>query len=131
MDDRKTPPPAPQVQPAPSTEIGRVGPTTEQLAQWRQQHGELLELSADDDEHVGGCVFIFREPGKTQLSRFIQKAMKNAYGAMRQFTFDLLLYPSREEVTRLFDEKPGLLVAIGGALQRETGTGADFSVRRR
>lgn len=105
----------------------------EQLAQWASRHGEIFEVEAEDDEHeeIAGRVFYFKVPGKPELSRFIQKATKNAYNAMRWFVFDLALHPSKDELERIFAKKPGLLVSLGNAVQKKTGVGADFSVRKR
>lgn len=100
-----------------------------QKKEWIEQYGEVYEIAAEadlEDEKAKPMVFYFKKPGRTNLSRYIKDAMKNAYKAMYNLTFDCLLYPDRDAVTKLIEEKPGLIVALGNELQEIIGVNQDF-----
>ncbi|MDI3547886.1 MAG: hypothetical protein PWR10_1538 [Halanaerobiales bacterium] len=107
--------------------------TTENLEKqkekWIEEFGEVYEIAAEADIDEGNAkpmVFYFKKPGRTNLSRYIKDAMKNAYKAMYNLTFDCLLYPDRDAVTKLIEEKPGLIIALGNELQEIIGVNQDF-----
>jgi hypothetical protein len=106
-----------------------TGVSPAQIEQWKQQYGDVYEIRDDgfDGEQL---LFYFRKPGRPQLSRFTKEAMKDAFKAVNNLVFGCLLHPSEEVVRRLFDEKPGLAIAVGNELQRIVGTNQDFLSRK-
>lgn len=97
--------------------------------QWKNQYDEVYEIAAENDlekEDNEPLVFFFKKPGKSNLSRYIKDAMKNAYKAMHNLTFDCLLYPDRDVVSKLIEERPGLIIALGNELQEIIGVNQDF-----
>ena len=100
---------------------------------WKRQYGEVYEISAENDleqEKNEPLIFFFKKPSRPNLSRYIKEAMKNAYKAMYNLTFDCLLYPDRDAVSKLVQEKPGLIIAIGNELQEIIGVNQDFFSRK-
>jgi hypothetical protein len=100
---------------------------TEQIQQWKNQHGEVIKLESEP-ENVSDSplVFYFKKPNRQNFSRYIKDTMKDAFKAMNTMVMDLILYPSPEKATELFQEKPGLVVAVGGELCKIVGVSQDF-----
>jgi len=97
-----------------------------QIEQWKQQYGDVYEIKDDGFSEDEMPTFYFRRPGRPQLSRFTKEAMKDAYKAMHNMVYGCLLYPSEERVKQLFEDRPGLAIAVGNELQRIVGTNQDF-----
>lgn len=102
-----------------------------QIEVWKQQYEDIYELNADADEGDSPIpTFYFRKPGRMQLSRFAKEVMKDALKGMNALVFDCLLFPDRDTVEALFKKKPGLIISLGGELQKLVGTSQDFFVKR-
>lgn len=112
--------------PAQGAKDGGRTATRPQIEQWKQQYGDVYEIADDGFGETEPLTFIFRRPGRPQLSRFTKEAMKDAYKAMHNLVYGCLLYPSEERVKQLFEDKPGLAIAVGNELQRIVGTNQDF-----
>ncbi|MCR4442965.1 MAG: hypothetical protein QHH10_12090 [Peptococcaceae bacterium] len=99
----------------------------EQIQQWKNQYGEVYKIESEpdgvDDKPL---VFYFKKPNRQHFSRFIKDSMKDAFKAMNTMVMDLVLYPSSDKVTELFQEKPGLVVAVGSELTKIVGVSQDF-----
>ena len=106
---------------------------TEQVRQWREKFGEVYELKPDvdpeEDQELGGISFIFRKPGRVQLSRFAKAVTSDTLKALHTLVFDCLLAPDKERVEDLFGRRPGLIISLGGELQKLIGTNQDFFVK--
>ena len=104
-----------------------TGPSEEQIEQWKSQFGEVYQLTSEDDELL---VFYFRKPDRTHLSHFAKKAMGDTLKALHTLIKDTLLYPSHEVVSKLFAEKPGMVIPLGSELQTIVGTNQDFLAKK-
>lgn len=100
--------------------------TKEQIDQWKAQYGEVYKIEIDTDNLEEKKVFYFQKPARTNFSRFIKDSMKDAYKAMHTMVNDLALYPSKEKLAKIFQEKPGLVVAVGNELNKIVGVSEDF-----
>lgn len=115
-------------------------PSEEQIQQWKGQYGEnsIYRLSAeirtsDDDEAPPEetLVVYCRRPNPQHLSRFTEAAMsKKAFQGLRQLVDDTRLWPAADVVKRLADERPGLILTLGGQLQKLVGIDVNFTVTR-
>lgn len=91
-----------------------------------QKAGTVLELTADNGE-----TYYFKSPGKADINRYLSQAAKGKLaGAVQTLVVDLAVYPTREELKRRFDEKPGLVVALNNALQTAVGINEEFDVKK-
>jgi hypothetical protein len=101
--------------------------TKEQIEQWKAQYGEVYKIQTDtDNPNEKPLVFYFQKPARTHFSRFIKDSMKDAYKAMHTMINDLALHPSKEKLAQIFQEKPGLVVAVGNELNKIIGVSEDF-----
>lgn len=100
----------------------------EKINDWKEQYGEIYEIAADVEfeQNSEQMIFIFRKPNRQHLSRYIKTAMKNAYKAMHTLVFDTLLYPDKDKVSKMVEEKPGLIISLGNELQDIIGVNQDF-----
>lgn len=97
--------------------------TKEQIEQWKAQFGEVYKIQTDTENPM---VFYFQKPARTHFSRFIKDSMKDAYKAMHTMVNDLALHPSKEKLAQIFQERPGLVVAVGNELNKIIGVSEDF-----
>jgi len=101
----------------------------EQIEQWKKEYGDVYQLTGDVDteEDLGASqVFYFRKPGRKDLSRFVKEMAKDMYKATNNLVYGCLLYPSADVVRKMAEEKPGLILALGGELQKIIGSSQDF-----
>lgn len=100
------------------------------VAELKAQYGDVVVVEEEGADGAGGMSLVFRVPDGKNFGRFMQKVSQNAHLAMTQFVFDLLVFPERAVLEAEIARRPGLVVALGTTLQKETGMGADFSARR-
>ncbi len=105
-------------------------PAQEQVEAWKAQYGDVYELTGETDDGSQRYQFVFRKPGRAALSRFAREVMGDALKALHNLVFECLLYPDADAVRRLFEEKPGMAIAVGSELQKLVGTNQDFFVKR-
>ena len=97
------------------------------IEQWKAKHGEVYRIETESDSTTEKpLVFYFQKPSRIHFSRFIKDSMKDAYKAMHTMVHDLALHPSKEKLAQIFQEKPGLVVAVGNELNKIVGVSEDF-----
>lgn len=96
------------------------------LEDWKKQYGDVYKIENEPEDGEEPLKFYFKKPQRQHFSRFIKESMKDAYKAMRTMVDDLALYPSPEVRNKLFEEKPGLVVAVGNELNKIIGVSQDF-----
>ncbi|WP_027364023.1 DUF6848 family protein [Desulfotruncus alcoholivorax] len=96
----------------------------EQIEKWKQEHGDVYKIEGDEDSLLPVC--IFRKPGRPDLSRFTKESLKDVYKSMNNLVYGCLLYPSADVVRKAAEEKPGIIIAYGGELQKIVGVTQDF-----
>lgn len=88
--------------------------------------GPVLELTGED-----GKEYYFRKPGKMEMDRYLASAAKRKLAqAARNLVFDLAIIPNRDEIKNMFEEKPGLMVALSNSLQESVGLNEEFEVKK-
>jgi hypothetical protein len=99
---------------------------------FKEQYGTVYEIAADVgfEEEADEMLFVFKKPGRAALSRYIKGAMNDAYRAMYNLVFDCLLYPDRDLLMNMLEDKPGLIVALGNELQELVGVNQNFTSKR-
>ena len=97
--------------------------TKEQIEKWKQEHGDVYRIESDD-ELMPVCYF--RKPGRADMSRLSKEGVKDIYKSMNNLMFGCLLYPAPDVARRAVEEKPGLVLSIGGELQKIVGVTQDF-----
>ena len=103
-----------------------------QIAGWKSQHGRvyLVGLSGlNEPTTVRDIPFIFRHPGRSEISRMVRDASKDPIGAVSNLVLDIALYPDRTTLGGLFEQLPGLPVALQDGLKDKIGVGLDFSAQ--
>ncbi len=98
----------------------------QQVEDWKKQYGDVILIKNEPEDDEAQLVFYFKKPQRQHFSRFIKESMKDAYKAMRTMVDDLALYPAPEVRNKLFEEKPGLVVAVGNELNKVIGVSQDF-----
>ena len=120
--------------------------TDEVIRDWKVRYGKVYKLAADDED-ITLDVYI-KKPTRAAISRFqsgtsgkksITEAAqrsrfqsgtsgkKSITEAAQRFLFDLLLYPSQDELVKIFEEKPGLPTALVGEIGDLVGITANFT----
>lgn len=100
--------------------------TKEQIEQWKKEHGEIHEISDADGE----LKIIVRKPTRGDMSRFTKEVSKNVFNATNNLVLGCLVYPKQEDLRKLIDEKPGLVLTLGGEIQQLAGASQDFLSRK-
>ncbi len=86
----------------------------------------VLELLGED-----GQKYYFRKPGRQDLNRYLAGVQKQKLArATTDLVYDILVHPSREELERMFDDKPARMLALNNAIQTEIGLNEDFDVKK-
>lgn len=109
-------------------ETAQQGEVTEEMIRdWKTQYGKVYKLSADEED-VALDVYI-KKPTRAAISRFQSgtSGKKSITEAAQRFLFDLLLYPSQDELAKIFEEKPGLPTALVGEIGDIVGLTANFT----
>lgn len=99
-------------------------PSEEQLKTWKQQHGEVMEVTA------GPQAFHLRKPKRPEYRRFIDTMGRSLYDASLQLVLDCLLHPSGKELMVLLDEYPNLHIQIVGELQTKLAADVPVSSKK-
>ncbi|MDQ7790055.1 MAG: hypothetical protein U1D96_05405 [Eubacteriales bacterium] len=105
-------------------------PDPKQIEEWKKEYGEVYELSADTDDSDQPQQYYFQKPGRKHLSRLSKELMKDAFRGMENLVFGCLLHPSEEVLRAELQKKPGLVIALGGELQKIIGTNQDFFTKK-
>lgn len=116
-------------------------PSTEQIESWKQQYGakNIYRLESkpkdDDDDGIGptepALVVYCRKPNPGHLSRFTEAVTnKKAFKGLSDLVFDTRLWPDAEVVKNLAEDQPGLILTLGGQLQKLVGIDVNFTVTR-
>ncbi|MEW5897743.1 MAG: hypothetical protein AB1652_01030 [Bacillota bacterium] len=103
--------------------------SAEQIQEWKKEYGEVYEVRSDSEEETSLPVLYFRKPNRQDLSRLFKEIMQDIYKALNNLIFACLLYPSAEVVRKAFDDKPGLVLSVGGELQKAVGANRNFFTR--
>lgn len=102
--------------------------TDKQIKDWKTQYGQVFLLTAEEgfDQEI-----YIRKPTRPMFDRFQSTLMKKdkTGEATKQLLFDVLLFPEKEVLQQLFDERPGLVTAIGNQLMEMVGTTVNFTVK--
>ncbi|MGE5607412.1 MAG: hypothetical protein ACM3YE_17200 [Bacteroidota bacterium] len=106
-----------------------------QIKEWKAKYGDIYDLSIDDPEECPELAdkrIICRQPGRTHMSRFVKEIASggDALKAQNNFFYDCLLYPDAEVIKQATDKKPGLIIALGNTLQKQTGINQVFTVKK-
>jgi len=106
-------------------EVNKAEVNEELVQQWKQQHGDVYKLSGEDDDGKA-MAFYFRKPGRSDLSRFTKEVTKDMMKATNNLVFGCLLFPSPDVLRKMAENKPGIVLALGGELQKIVGSNQDF-----
>lgn len=109
--------------------LDQARPAQEEIERFKAEHGEVYEIGTETEDGRR-LTFIFKKPGRSELSHFARTAMKDALKAMNNLVFDCLIWPGPDRVTAILDEKPGYLVGLGAKLQELVGLNEDFFAGR-
>ncbi len=88
--------------------------------------GRTIKFESDSD----GRDYEFEWPASHHISRYTQEAMGgNGLKAATNLAVTLAIRPTAAELTRLFEDKPGLPIALAGAIAKSSGIAEEFSVK--
>ncbi|MDK2903504.1 MAG: hypothetical protein PWQ93_1423 [Clostridiales bacterium] len=102
----------------------------ERIEQWKQQYGEVYAVTPDQEDDEKIVTFYFKKPKRQHIAKFAKDIMNDAYKAMYNLISECVIYPDIEAVNSMFEEKPGLVIAIGGELQKIIGTNQNFTTKK-
>ena len=80
--------------------------------------------------HTGGYTFKFRKPTLEDIQMYGDMSFNSPTRATYNFIMNTLIEPSREEAAKIFQEEPGLVLAIGSQLLREVGLITEITVKK-
>lgn len=100
--------------------------TDEMIRDWKTRFGKVYKLAADEEDMT--LEVYIKKPTRAAISRFQSGVSKKSVSAAaQQFVFDLLLYPSQDELVKIFEDKPGLPTALAGEIGDLVGITANFT----
>jgi hypothetical protein len=97
----------------------------ENIDQWKSQHGDVYQVKGENEQGEE-IICYFRKPGRADLARFTQELTRDMFKATNNFVFNCLLHPDPEVLRKMADDKPGIILALGGELQKIIGSSQDF-----
>jgi len=100
-----------------ATADGFVAPTPEQLASWRTQFGELLEL--DYGKVLPGLTLVCRYPTAMELKKFGEERVP--YERIHNFVVALTLWPAPQVLLSVLQRRAGLVNSISAHLLDASG----------
>ncbi len=81
--------------------------------------------SADDAQDVT-LTFRFAKPGKTQIQRLQDKAVKNAAQASRNLLLDCIHPDDKQALSDAMEEYPGIVTSFSAAIIKGVGISAEL-----
>ena len=98
------------------------------IQDWKTKYSKVYKLAAED-QGTELEVYI-KKPTRQIFNRFQDAigAKKSIGDASRQLIFDVLLAPDKDELIKIFEEKPGLVTALGNKVSDIVGLSANFTV---
>jgi hypothetical protein len=100
--------------------------TTVDKSAWSDPNwnGKTIQLVSDDS----GKEYVFRWPNNGNLSRYTKESMTgNVAKGSKNLVLELLLFPGREVLIPLFEDLPGLPIALANEVNKKIGLTAEFS----
>ena len=82
-----------------------------------------IDLVSDDD----GREYSFQWPQNHHISRYAREAATNALKASTNLVISLAIEPEAADLRRMFEEKPGLPIALTNEIGKRTGLTEEFS----
>jgi hypothetical protein len=101
--------------------------TTVDKSAWSDPNynGKTISLVSDDDN---GKEYVFRWPNNGNLSRYTKESLTgNVAKGSRNLVLELLLFPARDVLLPLFEDLPGLPIALANEVNKKIGLTAEFS----
>ncbi|MBE3574539.1 MAG: hypothetical protein IMW99_03655 [Firmicutes bacterium] len=95
----------------------------------KAKYGELYRLQTeleDADGRLSELRIYARRPHRVHLSRFTKEATRDTFKALTTLILDTVVWPDKDELARLFEERPGLVISLGAELQHLVGSNQDF-----
>lgn len=96
-----------------------------QQEEWKKKYGDIYRVTGELDDETS-LEFVFRKPARKDLARFAQEMQKDLIKATNNLVYNCLLYPDASVVQKMVEEKPGMILALGGELQKLIGSNIDF-----
>jgi len=84
-----------------------------------------IKFASDED----GREYEFTWPGNHHMARFTREAAGNVMKAHTNMVMGLAIKPSPDELKTIFDDKPGLPIALGNEIGKATGLTEEFTVK--
>lgn len=103
-------------------------PDVQQLQAWKEKYGKVYILETEDPDSKEELRIVARKPSRATFERYQEELMKKGPKAMKNFVLDSVLYPARDELAKLLDEKPGFCSSLADPLQTQLGVGANFTI---
>lgn len=69
-----------------------------------------------------------KKPSRASFERYQDDVMKKGAKAMLQFVLENTLFPDREAMASILDDKPGITSGIASKLQDEMGISVSFTM---
>lgn len=86
---------------------------------------KTIRFVSDDS----GKAFEFAWPQNMHMSRFTREAGGNPMKAHTNMVMALAIKPTTDELKTLFEEKPGLVIALGNEIGKATGLTEEFTTK--
>ncbi|MDP8255450.1 MAG: hypothetical protein P9M14_06865 [Candidatus Alcyoniella australis] len=106
----------------------KSGPGAEQIAAWKQQHGDVSSMRAefvDDDGREIDLEIYVRKPQRMHYDRLLKDISLKPGKAMVNFILSVLLWPSSERFRQLCEKYPGISASLGAEMSEGMGFQAD------
>ena len=103
-------------------------PTAEEMAAWREKHGKIFTLEADEEINGETLFLVIKKPSRASFERYQEDAIKKGSKAMQQFAKENILYPDKEIISAIFSDKPGVAINIATNLQDLMGVSVNFTL---
>lgn len=103
-------------------------PTAEQMQDWKARFEKVFKMKSEDEVNGEVLELVVRKPSRSSFERYQDDVMKKGAKAMYQFALENTLFPDRETMAEILDDKPGLASGIASKLQDEMGISVGFTM---
>ena len=103
-------------------------PAEEQLQAWREKFGKVFVMESEEEVNGETLCIVARKPSRASFERYQDEVIKKGAKAMLQFVKENVLFPSKESMAAILDDKPGIASAIATNLQDVMGVSVTFTM---
>lgn len=83
----------------------------QKIKELEEKYGDLIVTETEYG------TFVFKKPNRPIVKKFFDTTQRSMYDATYGLCIDTIVEPSREELMRIEEEEPGIMIILGAEIQ--------------